>query len=982
MRPFRFWRWVPLVILMTVQVFAGPARAERVRCPATKDVWLSAAGEEADCSMGLTDRIKLKVLQELGLMAFDVSALRGRTIRAANLYLYPADSEQPVLIPDRPTPLRWVVVSTVSSHWQEGLQDQSYKTDPKGHGATFNEASYQVKPWCWPGSTVAFVTSGHLNSFYSVGEIVPTGDGYWRVPVDVPVVEALVAGLGDGVSVIDGSSTHTINAYVYSRQAPGKEPYLLVDVEEKKEHTPAAAQIVAVKPDLEHALPETGAMAITVKTPKDAFGFYVKIDGSPMEPWQVELPRNPGGEDVITLEDLPAGKKVKVAVAVVDRAGNVSEWVEASGTVSDKVTVPPLPAFPFAPAAGEPAKAGKNLSVWALPEMVEIDPVAGVPLFENQDLRKANAVYSGKEHKVRVAAARGEIAAFQLAIENVGKACDVHVGVESLASADDATLRGVHLSRVWYVKAGAGDHARWNAEYAIPLTAAVDIAARDLLEVDPLPPSHGVIQIPPKDNNILNQALQAVYVDIVVPTDAAAGTYKGNIKVKGPDGEAVLPLEVVVYPVTIPATLNFNPELDCYHSPGGPAGTKPFFDYHRVAHYNRCTINEISHTQTGQVWRDMIPVLGGDGATTHVKDWTGYDKRVGPLLDGSAFAHLPRDGVPVRTFYLPFGENWPMPLEGHYQMNRPPPPPGRSFLTSEDPPDGETDFDWKEIHDLTAKPIEQAFDEAYKKGFERVTTDFVKHFDAKGWTYTYVQMYQNNKYPHHGQWWTLDEPSEWLDWAALTFWADLLHKGMKFPHEAKFVYRGDISRLQWQGAFMDGKMDVAYSGGDGLKWPRLLRHIRERTGMMTSIYGTCNAVARSNLESAAWCLKAYSVYVDGVLPWASLGRDHALFEPDDNGLLIEGGRFRLSAVPSLRILALRHGAQQCELLRQVVASRKGWSRWHGAALVAQKVALETNFHQAFRDEAAAAKFQPLTGTSFVELKEGLLQMLSDGEALP
>ena len=58
-------------------------------------------------------------------------------------------------------------------------------------------------------------------------------------------------------------------------------------------------------------------------------------------------------------------------------------------------------------------------------------------------------------------------------------------------------------------------------------------------------------------------------------------------------------------------------------------------------------------------------------------DWSDYDKRIGPLLDGSAFKGLPRDGVPVRTFYLPFFENWPMRLEGHYEMGMPPPPPGR-----------------------------------------------------------------------------------------------------------------------------------------------------------------------------------------------------------------------------------------------------------------------------------------------------------------
>ncbi len=970
----------PMLAVVCLAVAAPLAPATSIKCPDTKDVWLSVHPDEVDCSMGRTDRIKIKILQEFGLIAFDVSALKGRQIQSAELCIYPVGSEQKSLIPGRGTNLRWITVSTISSRWAEGSQTQSYKTDAEGHGATYNEASYQTKPWAWLGSQASFVINGHLNSFVCAGELTKADNGFWKVPLDVKVVQALVAGLGDGLAVMDGSSTHTINEYIFSRESKGHEPYLLVQVAEGQGGSLAAPRIIAVEPDLTHATPEAGALAIKVKTPPNTFGFLVKINGQLLDPWQVELPSHPTGQDVITIEDLPPGHDVKIAVAGVDAAGNVSPWTESHGKTSGLVEVPTLPKPPFEPKPGEPAKAGKDLAVWAFPEMVEVDPVSGQPLFEkaSEDFRQANAVWSGKEARIRVAAGQGDIVAFQLALQNQAKPFDVRVTVD-LKTPDGKPLAkdNVHLWRVWYVNAKSSDKdARWNAEYAIPLTSPVQIAQRDRFAFDPLPPANGFLQVPPKDNAIPGQTLQAVYIDIVTPQDAPAGLYKGAVTITAPDGQAELPLEVQVYPVKIPADLNFNPELDCYYSPGAASGAKAFFDYHRLAHYNRCTLNEVSHTQTGQVWSDMRPILTAEGADTHVSDWSGYDKRIGPLLDGAAFTGLPRDGVPVRTFYLPFFENWPMRLQDHYEFGMPPPPPGRWFLTSEDPPEGADDLTWKDAHDLKAKPIEQAFDTNYKQGFENVTADFVKHFDEKGWTRTYVQMYQNNKYPHHGQWWTLDEPSEWLDWAALSFWADHLHKGMDFPHKAKFLYRGDISRLQWQGSFMDGRMDVAYSGGDGLKWPRLLRHIRERTGMMLSIYGSCNPVGRSNLESAAWCLKAYTVWVDGVLPWASLGYDHALFEPDDNGLLVEGGRFKHSAVPSLRLMALRNGAQQVELLRQVVDRHPGWTRWHAAALISQKVPLLSDFRQKVSDEAAAVKFGQLTGTGFVELKEGLLLMLS------
>ena len=63
--------------------------------------------------------------------------------------------------------------------------------------------------------------NGHLNSFVQRRrDHAKADDGYWKVPVDARVVQALVAGLGDGLAIMDGSSTHTINAFIYSRERP------------------------------------------------------------------------------------------------------------------------------------------------------------------------------------------------------------------------------------------------------------------------------------------------------------------------------------------------------------------------------------------------------------------------------------------------------------------------------------------------------------------------------------------------------------------------------------------------------------------------------------------------------------------------------------------------------------------------------------------------------------------------------------------
>ena len=686
--PSRASRIVACVGLVVAGLALSPAHAEHVRCPAVKDVGISSMDNEQNESANRAERLKLKVLQEMALVGFDVSGLVGRQIKSAELYVYPVPDSGPKFAEGRITNLRWIVASTVSSPWVEGPR--------QGQGATYRQANPGQDPWAWSGGNLSDVINGNLNSLFSVHELTEAANGYWKVPVDARVVQAMVAGLSDGLLLMDGSSTHANNPHIFSREARGREPYLLVEVDGQDPDKPAAPQIVDVRPDLPHANLDAGAVVVRVKTPTDAIGFHVKVDGQPMEPWQVELPKNPGNIDRITLEDLPAGKEVTIAVAAVDAAGNVSDWAQDKGKVSDKVTVPDLPKFPFEPKPGEPRKAGDNLAVWAFPEIVEVDPVTAEPMFEkdNEGYRLANPVYSGDKGLVRLAAGRGEIVAFQLALEHQGQPVDAQVTVDVRGPSGQALgPQNIHLYRVWYVPGAQAPRparpgrqqgrnrpnrrnaptqpaaepssaqtqpvsVQWNPEYLVPITA-------------------GKIQVPMPDNKIPNQKLQAVYVDLVIPGNAEAGTYSGQVRVRTAAGQAILPLELVVYPVRIPAELNFNPELNTYSGPA-QAGSKQFFDWHRLAHYNRCTLNRVPYSQNGQVHEDMVPKLTGSGANIRVADWSDYDNRIGPLLDGSAFKGLPRDGVPVKTFYLPIFENWPMRLEGHYEMGMPPRAQGRA----------------------------------------------------------------------------------------------------------------------------------------------------------------------------------------------------------------------------------------------------------------------------------------------------------------
>jgi hypothetical protein len=485
----------------------------------------------------------------------------------------------------------------------------------------------------------------------------------------------------------------------------------------------------------------------------------------------------------------------------------------------------------------------------------------------------------------------------------------------------------------------------WQGDYAIPMKDA--------------------LSIPAADNKVGDQKAGVVAVDLIVPPSAKPGEQSGTVTVSVGGADVQLKLRLKVCGAAIPPEMHFIPELNAYGGPG-EAGSEMWFDSHRLAHYNRCAINRVPYSQGGNPHRDMTPPAGPDG---HITDWALYDKNVGPLLDGSAFKDNPRAGTPVALLYLPFHECYPLPMAGNYN-------PGVKT-------DGEN---WKPIHDILAKPPEQAFPQSYQDAFVNAVSDFAKHAEEKGWTKTELQCYNNNKVQYNkdrvkGTAWTMDEPYMYLDWQALLFYSRLFHKGtagVKAPH---FAYRGDISRPMWQGNCFDGLMETMSANSGMFTMMPLMKDLKRRTNIRLVCYGGANEQSRANHETTAWCLKSYIAECDGALPWQSLGGDQAFDKGDSlengNSLIVDGRkRFGVNAIASFRVHAFRAGAQLAELLR-LLEQKKGWGRAHSGALVAQFIPLGAEFKQAFADDAAAIKFGELNGDSFVKLKEGILKLLAE-----
>lgn len=917
--------------------FGGPTDlyAEEIKLPANKDVWISAANkEEVDYNMGGATTMKLKAWQEYGLIDFDLTQLKGKKIKSAELFIFPVPGK------GERTPLHWLVLSTIASPWVEG-KSESYAHDDAGKGATFNEASYKTRPWAWPGSKAFDVMLGNGNSLRDDVELSDAGGGWWKAPVRKELVESMVAGASHGLMVMDGSTGVNFNTKVYQRDQNGKGPYLLVQIDAADKQAPAAIGNLRIKPEPNRADVDSGAVTVTLNCPPDVAALTIQADGQDLPRYNIPQPKP--GPMTFELVDLPADKEIEFSFTAIDGAGNASPVAKLKAKSSPAITVPKLPAMKWQPKGGTVAPIAGKLRVWAVPELVKTDPKDGKIRFEGAgaDYSQKNAVFDGATSTVHLSAARAEIAACQLIVEaSAGALENVVIEIGDLKKDDKAAIpaAGLKLWRLWYVDG--------EAEFCVPLKGGFDV--------------------PAKDNKVSGQKTQQIAVDLFVPKTVEPGLYKGAIKVSaGENLTATLPFEIQVYSAVIPDELNFNPELNCYGSP--TAGTEVFFDYHRLAHYNRCTLNRVPYSQSGNIDPDVIPKINGSGK---VVDWSEFDKNMGPILNGEAFKNNPRAGVPVRTWYLPQYESWPLSWRGHYN-------PGPNAIV----PDSKVkDEKWKDAHDTYAKPVADSFDDTYKKAWIENIQEFVKHFEAKGYTKTACELYLNNKYGdgRKSSLWTLDEPYEALDWQALRFFSILFHEAIKdIKRPGWFVYRGDISRPEWQGNYMDGWMEYMYCNSGAFAMSRLVTATRRRSDMWLYIYGSANDPRRNNYESAAWCYKALFMDGCGVLPWQSLGDATRLTKLDKDAseaLLVDGKQFGVSVVASMRVHALRRGAQDAELML-LLQKKHGWSRTHLNALVSQKLALTSEFTQARQDDAAAVTFKELPSERFIEIKDAVLQLL-------
>jgi hypothetical protein len=357
--------------------------------------------------------------------------------------------------------------------------------------------------------------------------------------------------------------------------------------------------------------------------------------------------------------------------------------------------------------------------------------------------------------------------------------------------------------------------------------------------------------------------------EIFVPKSARPGRHTVRLA-----KQCEIPLEV--WDFALPDRLSFVPQMNAYGLPDAQEVA-----YYRLAHAHRSCLNCLRYNWRGEVSGGCAPRTPADGTW----DWTAWDQRFGPLLDGSAFAGLPRGRLPVVAFYLPLNENWPMDHERAYRGGY-----------------------W----------VETAYPDSYWAEFRAAGQQFARHIAEKGWADTTFEFYLNNKVyfkADRGSWskcsapWIFDEPVNTQD-----FWA-LRRFGREFLAAAggarNLVFRCDISRPEWQRDLLDGVCGEEVISGALRTYRQRILARQARYGQKVLLYGSPNKIGTPNLQCSAWCLDAWCLGADGVVPWNTVGTTRSWTEPDQTCLFYPTEQ---GPLPSLRLKAFCHGQQLVEYL--------------------------------------------------------------------
>ncbi|GBC59260.1 hypothetical protein DENIS_0196 [Desulfonema ishimotonii] len=906
-----------------------PPEGRRIRCPVIRDTGVSSAGSERAGNNGGARRLKLKGPKEFILLDIDPSVLKGKIVTGALLHMRSASP--------RKAPLARVGVSTLASRWAEG-RSGGY-TSQTG-SSCFLQAEYKRRNWSSPGSTLTDVVFGPGNTLWRFADCTPPDRAGWQAcAVDADVVAARLAGLSEGFCLSDevgstwamknGHFQYNLlpNRFCHSRESFNSQPWLEVWVSGTDALPPVP--VTDIRVTTEKMRP--GEALISWNTPPDSgggrtLGFDVtwRRHGKeePFPRYMIPMAR-PGEAVRMYIRDMPfqAGEKIVLRIRPADSSGNRGKAFSAPVCLAGAkpaLHIPPADITPFPPSADLPRVGGINVCAVDLTD--KQNPRNGQMIPERgPGYRGGNHLFSAKERRIRLQAARNEAVCFQLSLEGIAENIGVRCGFAAHPGLKVVMYQAAYVA----VKNNRGK------------TLAI--------LSDPLVPLNGPFSIPSRAGAVRadGQKWHTLICEVYVPHDMRPGRKGGQLTVSVGDARLTLDLDLTVWNFTLPDQLSFVPEMNAY----GAGSPFKGYEYYRLAHEHRTCLNRLPYAWSGQpvdapVWKD------GEF------DWRAWDKKMGPLLDGTAFGDLRRKGEPVDLFYLPLNENWPVSIYAHYRPSY-----------------------W----------ADEALSPEYAGALKQAFSAFASHCSEKGWHDTGFQFYLNNKVYYRKKSrrssapWIFDEPVSTQDFWALR-WYGLLWRAAVDPvaGRAMMWFRTDIASPAFARNSLWGITDIEYVGGDTRRTRSAGRERQMAWDRYRfSEYGTANRISESNMQPILWCLSAWANGATGVVPWQTIGGENAWTTAEQTALLYPGPD---GPCPSLRLKVFRRGQQDTEYLT-LLCDAIGRQRDDVAAWLRQATDLNGRVRKTSPGDAGTVVFPERDPGALWRLRYRVGKLLSE-KALP
>ncbi len=402
-------------------------------------------------------------------------------------------------------------------------------------------------------------------------------------------------------------------------------------------------------------------------------------------------------------------------------------------------------------------------------------------------------------------------------------------------------------------------------------------------------------RIPLSEKYLLNQRVGALWVDLFIDREVEPGQYNGTITVNADGEEKRFEIGVDVRNVTVPTKSRIIADLNNYadsisrYYPKVRANKNRYNDgsffaleseHVKLAREHRSVFHNLGYKHSGTVVDSFAPEIEGEGKDIRIKSWERYDRHFGPYLDGSVFKGSRRGQYPIEFLYLPFNMGWPSSYEK-----------------------------WGS--------------KGYKTENRRIISEFVRHFEEKGWTQTYLEFLLNHKKEYRFFPYTIDEIWYEHDEEGLEAYYDVI-RGTFEDTRAKFIFRIDSSNHygnHFNTKYSDWCKMWVVGTGMFCWFPESVPVMKEK-GNILWIYGggmlgEIGKPLHANFSVAITC---FMTGVDGYCLWNTTHcGDNYLVTPHGNGsvtVYYPGVEFGYDGpLPSLRLKVIRNSNQTADLLK-------------------------------------------------------------------